>query len=145
MHDNGINRSELAKAESTLQELEAKHQHISALLAERKAERQQYETQAQTIKSTGDINKLMLLQSRAFALTKAIADLAASESECAQRIESARRYLYTLYIRLEKLRQEAALLAEKSSSNGQGQNLLPEEQTSLRRLRLQIQAITGAE
>ena len=145
MPDNGNNRSQIAKAESSLQELEAKHRHIKALLAERKAERLQIETQVQTIKSTGDINKMVVLQSRAIALDKVIAELAASDSEIPQRIEAARRYLYTLYVRLETLRREAATLAEKSLANGQGYTLPPEEQAALARLRLQIQSITGAE
>ena len=145
MADNGNNRNELAKAESTLQDLEAKRQHIKALLVERKAERLQLETQVQTIKSTGDINKMVALQSRAIALDKIIAEMSHAESDCAQRIEAARRYLYTLYVRLEKLRQEAATLTEKNSLAEQGRTPLPEEQAVLARLRLQIQAITGAE
>jgi uncharacterized coiled-coil DUF342 family protein len=145
MRDNGHNNSQLAKAESALRELEAKLQHTRALLEERKAQRLEIETQVTTIKSTGDINDMMMLQSRTLAMDKAIADLKASESECAQRIESSRRYLYTLYVKLEKLRQEAATLAGKSSLPNQEQTLLPDEQSSLRRLRLQIQAITGAE
>jgi flagellar biosynthesis chaperone FliJ len=145
MRDNGHNRSQLAKAESALQELEAKLEHTKALLAERKAERLEIEAQVKNIKSTGDINKMVILQPRMFALDKTIADLKNSESDCLQRIESSRRYLYTLYVKLEKLRQEAATLADKSSLHDQEHNLLPDEQASLRRLRLQIQAITGAE
>jgi chromosome segregation ATPase len=145
MRDNGHSNSQLAKAESALRELEAKLQHTRALLEERKAQRLVIETQVTTIKSTGDINDMMMLQSRTLAMDKAIADLKTSESECAARIESARRYLYTLYVKLEKLRQEASMLASKSSAPNQEQNLLPDEQASLRRLRLQIQAITGAE
>jgi len=144
MRDNGHNKSQLANAESALRELEAKLGHTRALLAERKAERLDIETQVKNIKSTGDINKMMELQPRMFALDKTIADLKTSESDCLQRIESSRRYLYTLYVKLEKLRQEAATLADKSL-HGQEHNLLPDEQASLRRLRLQIQAITGAE
>ncbi|HKS42828.1 MAG TPA: hypothetical protein VJX74_19610 [Blastocatellia bacterium] len=135
----------MAKAESALQEMEAKLEHTKALLAERKAERIEIETQVKNIKSTGDINKMVILQPRMFALDKIIADLKNSESDCLQRIESSRRYLYTLYVKLEKLRQEAATLADKSSLHDQEHNLLPDEQASLRRLRLQIQAITGAE
>ena len=145
MRDNGHNRGQLAKAESALQELEAKLEHTRAVLAERKAERLEIETQVKTIKSTGDINEMVMLQSRTFAMDKAIADLKTSESDCLQRIESSRRYLYTLYVKLEKLRQEAAMLADSSSFHGHEHNLLPDEQTSLRRLQLQIQAITGAE
>src|ERR1044072_6309249 len=139
MPDNGINRSQIAKAESTLQDLETKLQHTKALLAERKAERLRIEPQVQTIKSTGDINKMVALQSHAIALDKAIAELVSSESECANRIESARRYLYTLYVKLGKLRQEAATLAERDPPLGQ--TAKPEEQAALARLRLQIQAI----
>ena len=60
----------------------------------------------------------------------------------AWQIESARRYLYTLYVKLERLRQEAAAFAVRSYA---GPALPPEEQANLRRLHLQIQAITGAE
>lgn len=145
LESNGNYRSQIAKAESALRELEIKLEYLQSLVAERKAQRLELETQVQTIRSTGDINKLMQLQSRSFALDRAIAHLVAAEAECRRRIESARRYLYTLYVRLEKLRQEAATLAEKSWRLGDEQKLPPEEQTNLRRLRLQIQAITGAE
>src|ERR1044072_744811 len=133
MRDNGHNKSQLANAESALQELEAKLGHTRALLAERKAERLDIETQVKNIKSTGDINKMMILQPRMFALDKTIADLKTSESDCLQRIESSRRYLYTLYVKLEKLRQEAAMPTDGSSFHGHEHNLLPDEQTSLRR------------
>ncbi|HST19780.1 MAG TPA: hypothetical protein VLR90_01575, partial [Blastocatellia bacterium] len=68
MRDNGHNRSQLAKAESALQESEAKLEHTKALLAERKAERIDIEMQVKNIKSTGDINKMVILQPRMFAL-----------------------------------------------------------------------------
>src|ERR1051325_2518029 len=101
-------RSELAKAESTLQALEEKLQHTRSLLAERKAELGDLDARPQMLNATGDINKLMTLKSHSITLDKAIAELSAAEAECAQRIESSRRYLYTLYVRLERLRQEAA-------------------------------------
>lgn len=141
----GTYHSQIANAESALRELEIKLEHLQSLIAERKARRLELETQVKTIRSTGDINELMHLQSRSFAFDKTIADLVASEAECRQRIESARRYLYTLYVHLEKLRQEAATLAEKSLRLGDERSLPPEEQTNLRRLRLQIQAIAGTE
>jgi len=136
-------RSELAKAESTLQALEEKLQHIRSLLAERKAERGDLEARPQLLNATGDINKLMTLKSHSIALDKVIAELSASEAKCAQRIESSRRYLYTLYVRLERLRQEAAKLSRKVSKSGHLQNISAEELTTLRRVKLQIQAIEG--
>src|ERR1044072_4910760 len=136
-------RSELAKAESTLQALEEKLQHIRSLLAERKAERGDIEGRPQLLNATGDINKLMSLKSHSIALDKIIAELIASEAECEQQIESSRRYLYTLYVRLERLRQEAASLSRKVSKSGKLQSISAEEQTTLRRVKLQIQAIEG--
>jgi hypothetical protein len=141
----GNYHSQIAKAESALRELEIKLEHLQSIVAERKAQRLELETQVKTIRSTGDINELMQLQSRSFALDKAVADLVASEAECRQRIEAARRNLYTLYVHLEKLRQEASTLAKKSLLLGDERSLPPEEQNNLRRLRLQIQALTGAE
>ena len=136
-------RSELAKAESTLQALEEKLQHIRSLLAERKAERGDIEGRPQLLNATGDINKLMSLKSHSIALDKIIAELSTAEAECEQRIESSRRYLYTLYVRLERLRQEAASLSPKVSRSGKLQSISTEEQTTLRRVKLQIQAIEG--
>lgn len=136
-------RSELAKAESTLQALEEKLQHIRSSLAERKAERGDIEARPQMLNATGDINRLMSLKSHSIALDKVIAELSAAEAECAQRIESSRRYLYTLYVRLERLRQEAAKLSHRVSKSGKLQNISAEEMTTLRRVKLQIQAIEG--
>lgn len=146
MADAGThNRSELAKAESTLQGLETKFEQLSALLRERRSQRRDMDVQIQAAAAAGEIDKLMLLQSRTVSLDKAIDEMAASEAECAQRIESARRYLYTLYVRLERLRQEAAELSMRISYIEDSQALRLEDQTSLTRVRMQIQAITGAD
>jgi chromosome segregation ATPase len=142
---NAHNRGELANAESALRALEEKHEHIQSMLAERKAEQRELEGRPQSLEATGDINKLMKLKSQSIALDKIIAELSASEAECAQRIESARRYLYTLYVRLERLRQEAATLTREASKLDQSQKIPVEELTSLRRVKLQIEAIAGVE
>jgi chromosome segregation ATPase len=139
------NRSELAKAESTLQGLETKLEQISSLLRERRAERRNMDAQVQSAAAAGEIDMLMSLQARTVSLDKTIDELVASEADCSQRIESARRYLYTLYVRLEKLRQEAAELAMRISVVEDSQALRVADQTSLTRLRMQIAAITGAE
>jgi uncharacterized coiled-coil protein SlyX len=142
---NAHNRGELAKAESTLRALEEKLEHIQSMLAERKAEQGELEGRPQSLEATGDINKLMKLKSQSIALDKTISELSASEAECAGRIESARRYLYTLYVRLERLRQEAATLTRDASKLEQSQQIPVEELTTLRRVKLQIEAITGVE
>ncbi|HSE98052.1 MAG TPA: hypothetical protein VLD57_07245 [Blastocatellia bacterium] len=139
------NRSELAKAESTLQGLETKLEQISVLLRERRAQRRDIDAQVQAAAAAGEIDKLMALQSRTVSLDKAIDELVASEAECAARIESARRYLYTLYIRLERLRQEASELAMRITLFEESQAAKVEERTSLTRVKMQIAAITGAE
>lgn len=139
---NGHHKSQLAKAEATVQELEAKLEHTRAILEDRQRERQQIQAMEQKIHDTGDINKLVKLQSRIYAMDKAINELKNREVDTARQIESARRYLYTLYVKLERLRQEAAGFTARSLGE---QVLLPEEQANLRRLQVQIQAITGAE
>ena len=48
----------------------------------------------------------------------------------------------TLYVKVERLRQEAAAFTARSRDE---RALRPEEQANLRRLQIQIQAITGAE
>jgi hypothetical protein len=139
---NGHHKSQLAKAEATVQELEAKLEHTRAILEDRQRERQQIQAMEQKIHDTGDINKLVKLQSRIYAMDKAINELKNREVDTARQIESARRYLYTLYVKLERLRQEAAGFTARSLGE---QVLPPEEQANLRRLQIQIQAITGAE
>src|SRR4051812_49408258 len=139
---NGLNKSQLTKAEATVHELEAKLEHTRAILAERQRERQQVQAMEQKLRDTGDINKLVKLQSRIYAMDKAIQELKTREVDTARQIESARRYLYTLYVKLERLRQEAAAFTARSLGE---QSLLPEEQANLRRLQIQIQAIGGAE
>jgi chromosome segregation ATPase len=137
------NRGELAKAQLTLQESEAKLERIIALLAERQAERLDLETHIQEAAATGDMDKLVDLQNRAGVVEKIIAELRAAEAECTRRVESARRYLYTLYVRLEKLRQEFSGLMRKLASIDQGESIPAEVQTSLGRIKIQLKAITG--
>ena len=139
---NGHHKSQLAKAEAAVQELEAKLEHTRAILEDRQRERQQIQAMEQKIHDTGDINKLVKLQSRIYAMDKAIQELKNRQADTARQIESARRYLYTLYVKLERLRQDAAAFMARSLGE---QALLPEEQSNLRRLQVQIQAITGAE
>jgi hypothetical protein len=75
-------------------------------------------------------------------MDKAIQELKTGEADTARQIESARRYLFTLYVKVERLRQEAAAFTARSRGEAA---LRPEEQANLRRLQIQIQAITGAE
>jgi chromosome segregation ATPase len=139
----GPNRGELAKAQLTLQEAEAKLERLVALLAERRAEQLDLETHIQEAAATGDMDKLVELQNRAGVVEKTIAELRAAEAECAQRVESARRYLYTLYVRLERLRQEFSGLMRRLAAIDQGESIPVEVQTSLGRIKIQLKAITG--
>lgn len=137
------NRGELAKAQLTLQEAEGKLDRLVALLAERRAERQALETYIQETAATGDMDKLVDLQNRAGVVEKTITELRAAEAECNQRVESARRYLYSLYVRLEKLRQEFSGLMRRLASIDQGQSVPVDVQTSIGRIKIQLKAITG--
>jgi len=139
----GSNRGELAKAELTLQESEAKLERLRALLKERRVDRHNLETDIKGIAPSGDMDRLVALQSRAVLLEKTIAELTAAEADCAQRVESARRYLYTLYVRLERLRQEFSGLMRRLASIDQGESISPDIQTSLGRIKIQLKAITG--
>jgi chromosome segregation ATPase len=139
----GSNRGELAKAELTLQESEAKLERLRALLKERRVERHDLETHIKGIAPSGDMDKLVALQSRAVLLEKTIAELTAAEADCAQRVESARRYLYTLYVRLERLRQEFSGLMRSLASIDQGESISSDIQTNLGRIKIQLKAITG--
>ena len=140
---NVPNRGELAKAQLTLQEAEEKLERIQTLLSERKIERRDLEGHIQDTAATGDMDKLVDLQNRAVMVDKTIAELQAGETECTQRVESARRYLYTLYVRLEKLRQEFSGLMRSLASIEQGESIPVEVQTSLGRIKIQLKAITG--
>jgi chromosome segregation ATPase len=141
---NGPNRGELAKAQLTLQEAEEKLERIQTLLSERKAERRDLEGYIiQETAASGDMDKLVELQNRAMMVDKTIAELQAAETECTQRVESARRYLYTLYVRLEKLRQEFSGLMRSLASVEQGESVPADVQTSLGRIKIQLKAITG--
>jgi hypothetical protein len=140
---NGPNRGELAKAQLTLQEAEEKLERIQALLSERKIERRNLDGQIQETSATGDMDKLVALQNRAMMVDKTIIELQAGESECTQRVDSARRYLYTLYVRLEKLRQEFSGLMRCLASIDQGESIPADVQTSLGRIKIQLKAITG--
>lgn len=139
----GQNRGELAKAQITLEEAEAKLERLRALIVERRAERQGLAALIQDIAPTGDMDRLVSLQSRAVALEKTIAELSAAEADCAERVESSRRYLYTLYVRLEKLRQEFSGLMCRLAALDQGETLSADMQTNLGRVKIQLKAITG--
>ena len=136
------NRGELAKAELTLQEAETKLEDLRSLIVERKAERIRVEADLQTIAANGDMQQLVTFQSRAVSLDKIISQLAAAETECIERVDSARRYLYTLYVRLEKLRHEFSLLMRQLASRDQS-DIPSDLMSSLGRIKIQLKAITG--
>jgi chromosome segregation ATPase len=137
------NRGELARAQLDLRELETELEHLRVLLAERQGERGLVELRIQEIAATGDMDKLVALQSRAVVIERNVAELSAAETECAHRVESARRYLYTLYVRLEKLRQEFSRLMQRVASVAQGETIPAETLTNLGRVKIQLKAITG--
>lgn len=140
---NAPNRGELAKAQLTLQEAETKLERIVTLLAERRQERHDLGAHIQEVSATGDMDRLVDLQNRAVTVDKTIAELSAAEEECIQRVESARRYLYTLYVRLERLRQEFSGLMRRMAAVDQGESIPAEVQTNLGRIKIQLKAITG--
>lgn len=139
----GQNHGELAKAQSTLQELETKLDHLRGLLAERRVERHDVEKLNQEIAATGDMDKLVAVQSRVGLIERAITELLGAEADCAQRIGSARRYLYALYVRLEKLRQEYSGLMRRVASSDQVEGVPSDVLTNLGRIKIQLKAITG--
>ena len=143
MFEHGAaNRGELAKAELTLQEAETKLEDLRSLIVERKAERIRVEADLQTIAANGDMQQLVAFQSRAVSLDKIISQLTAAEAECIERVDSARRYLYTLYVRLEKLRHEFSLLMRQLASRDQS-DIPSDVVSSLSRIKIQLKAITG--
>ena len=139
----GQNRGELVRAQLDLHELETELQHLRGLLAERKNERRAVDMGIQEIAATGDMDKLVDLQSRAVMVERNVVELSAAESECAQRVESARRYLYNLYVRLERLRQEFSRLMKSVASVEHGETIPAEVMTNLGRVKIQLKAITG--
>lgn len=133
MYSNGKqNRGELAKAELALEEAESKHERIKSQLEEKRGEREALDSLIERAGSAGNVDELLVLQSRRSSMDKTLMDLSISEKACLHRAESARRYLYKLYVRLERLRQEAAGLEE-------------DEPRQLVRVKMQIEAIAGAE
>ena len=139
----GQNRGELARAQLDLHELEAELEHLHGLLAERKGERRVVEMRIQEIAATGDMDKLVALQSRAVMVERNVAELSTAETDCAQRVQSARRYLYTLYVRLERLRQEFSRLMQRVASVAHGDTIPTDVLTNLGRVKIQLKAITG--
>lgn len=137
------NRGELVRAQQDLQELEVKLEHLRGLLGERRSERRIVELRIQEIAATGDMDKLVALQSRAVMVERNVAELNAAETECARRVESARRYLYTLYVRLEKLRQEFSRLMKSVAAVAHGESIPSDVLTNLGRVKIQLKAITG--
>ena len=140
---SGANRGELAKAQLTLQEAEEKLERVVTLLAERMTERQKLEASIRETAATGDMDQVIALQSRFNLVEKTIAELRAAEAECSRRVESSRRYLFTLYVRLEKLRQEFSALMRRLATMDQGESVPGDVQTNIGRIKIQLKAITG--
>ena len=139
----GPNRGELAKAQLTLQEAEEKLERVVTLLTERMTERRNLETSIRETATTGDMDQVIALQSRSNLVEKTIAELRVTEAECSRRVESSRRYLYTLLVRLEKLRQEFSGLMRRLASMDQDENVPGEVLTNIGRIKIQLKAITG--
>lgn len=137
--------SELTRAESTLKEMGARLERTRAMLEEQCSKRFEIEGQRHTLERTGDINRLMEIKQRSLALDKSIKELRRSEADSLQRIESAKRYLIGLRERLNRLRQEANSLSEKLDSDEVPAEVLSQAQATLRRVKIQIEMLAGAE
>jgi chromosome segregation ATPase len=137
--------SELTRAEASLKEMEARLARTRAMLEEHRSQRYELEGQRHTLERTGDINRLMGLKQQSLALDKSIAGLRRSEQESLERIESAKRYVVGLRERLDRLRREASSLSEKLEADQVPQEVLPQVQTTLRRVKMQIEMLAGAE
>jgi chromosome segregation ATPase len=143
IQSRAANSGELVRAQSNLRDLETKLEHLRVLLAERRNERRTVELRIQEIAATGDMDGLVALQSRAVAVERNVIELASAEAECSHRVESARRYLYTLYVRLERLRLEFSSLMQRIATAATGDLIPPAVLTNVGRLKIQLKAITG--
>ena len=139
----GRNKGELSKAEVTVQELEAQLEHVRTLIKERKAEKLAIAPTSQAAAAAGDINRLVSLENRSVAVEKTINELVTAEHECAERVEAARRYLFTLYVRLEKLKKEARALTRRLQEIENPDGGARDVETNLSRVKVQIKAIVG--
>ena len=137
--------SELTRAESTLKEMEARLERTRAMLEEQRSNRFEIEGQRHTLERTGDINRLMEIKQRSLALDKSIKELRRSEAESLERIESAKRYVLGLRERLSRLRQEASSLSEKLEADEVPLEVRPQVQTTLRRVKMQIEMLAGVD
>ncbi|HSO76839.1 MAG TPA: hypothetical protein VLU47_18580 [Blastocatellia bacterium] len=137
--------SELTRAESTLKEMEARLERTRAMLEEQRSNRFEIEGQRHTLERTGDINRLMEIKQRSLALDKSIKELRRSEAESLERIESAKRYVLALRERLSRLRQEASSLSEKLEADEVPLEVRPQVQTTLRRVKMQIEMLAGVD
>jgi chromosome segregation ATPase len=137
--------SELTRAEATLKEMEARLERTRSMIEEQRSQRFEIEGQRHTLERTGDINKLMAVKQRSLALDKTITELRRSEVEALARIESAKRYVVGLRERLDRLRQEASSLSEKLDADEVPAEVLPQVQTTLRRVKMQIEMLAGVE
>ncbi|MEK6300338.1 MAG: hypothetical protein AABO41_06420 [Acidobacteriota bacterium] len=137
--------SELTRAEATLKEMEARLERTRSMLQEQRSQRFEIEGQRHTLERTGDINRLMAIKQRSLALDKTINELRRSEAESLARIESAKRYVLGLRQRLDRLREEASSLSEKLDADQIPPEVLPQVQTTLRRVKMQIEMLAGLE
>ena len=137
--------SELTRAEATLKEMEARLERTRAMLEEQRAQRFEIEGQRHILERTGDINRLMAVKQRSLALDKTIGELRRSEVEALERIKSAKRYVAGLRERLDRLRQEANSLSEKLEADEVPPEVIPQVQTTLRRVKMQIEMLAGVE
>lgn len=124
-------KGELEKAEGMLADAEAELRRISALSDERKQEIYTATAELQAAAADGDMDRVMVLQSRLTVLDRTIIELSESQAQCAKRVESVGQYLSALRQRLDTLQQEAATLEQVG------------DQSRLARVRVQIEAITG--
>jgi chromosome segregation ATPase len=140
MHDKiGKTKSELTQAESVLREAEGQLKEINSILEERWTERRMLESKIKSAASTGDVDNLVIYQSRMRQLEKSIFDLGQSGAKCLKRIEGAKKYLETLSIRLDNLKREA----EKLSARIERHTKSLTAPLKLSRVKIQIDAIKG--
>jgi chromosome segregation ATPase len=132
-------KSELTIAESVLREAEIQLREINTLLEEKWAERRSLDPLMKVAASAGQMDRLLQLKSRVTQIDRSIAELGRSGAQCLKRLESAKRYLDTLNVRLETLTKEA----EKLNARIKRQTKSLTAPLKLSRVNIQIEAIKG--
>jgi chromosome segregation ATPase len=122
---------QLTQAERMLAEARTELERVMALLGERAKEKHALEEQLRTITSSADVDRIMVAQQKIKRQQELTRELERKRTELQQSVDNKTRYVETLRVSLETMKNEIQYLEERLQPQGHHEKRIQALETDL--------------